>query len=114
MSLTLYIDTSESAATRIVLKDGDAVIATRTAEMKRAQTALPLIERILKEEGKELSQINAIEAHTGPGSFTGLRVGLAIAQMLSVLLNIPLNGQPPGSAVSPRYDDGGKFDTMDK
>lgn len=43
---------------------------------------------------KYLKDITAIEVNTGPGSFTGTRVGVAIANALGFALNIPVNGSP--------------------
>lgn len=55
------------------------------------------IESWLKKQDKQLTDITEIELFTGPGSFTGLRVGAIVAQTLSLLLNIPINKLPPGS-----------------
>lgn len=106
----LYIDTSQSKATTVELKDTKGnVLRKLTAEFARAQTALPLIEKLLAQEQKTLQDISEIQVHPGPGSFTGLRVGAAVASMLATLLHVPINGKPPGSSIEPVYEDGGKF-----
>jgi tRNA threonylcarbamoyladenosine biosynthesis protein TsaB len=106
----LYIDTSESKATTVELRDANGnVVRKMTAAIARAQTALPLIKQLLAEEKKTLEDIVEIQVHPGPGSFTGLRVGAAIGSMLAALLQVPLNGKTPGSSIDPVYADGGKF-----
>lgn len=106
----LYIDTSESKATTVELKDKKgAVLGKMTAEIARAQTALPLIEKLLAQEHRALQDISEIQVNPGPGSFTGLRVGAAVASMLATLLHVPINGKAPGSSIEPVYEDGGKF-----
>ena len=51
----------------------------------------------------KLLDITEIEVHTGPGSFTGLRVGIAVATTLGKLLNIPVNGQIDPN-ITPKYE----------
>jgi len=48
---------------------------------------------LLTENKLTLKMITAIDINTGPGSYTGLRVGMAVAQTLSFFLDIPLNGK---------------------
>lgn len=103
MKLTLDIDMSQSKEARVTLN----------GKTMQGETVLPLIEKLLGEEGKILKDLGAITVHTGPGSYTGLRVGIAVAQMLSALLHIPINGQPPGTPVTPQYGHGDKFAMMD-
>lgn len=91
MKTTLYIDTSEMKTTRVVLEQGDRrVEKTVSSDTWRSQAVLPLIRQLLDEQNIPLSDLNAISVHPGPGSFTGLRVGYSIAQMLAALLEIPV------------------------
>lgn len=62
---------------------------------------LPVIELMLREHSLTLGDITDIEVATGPGSFTGLRVGTAIANALGYLLDIPVNGKK--ALVNPIY-----------
>lgn len=59
----------------------------------KAQMVLPLIEKILQKNKLDLTDLDEIKVNRGPGSFTGLRVGLAIANTLGFALNIPVNGK---------------------
>lgn len=54
----------------------------RSIRTNHAETLLPLVERILREAGASLSRLSAIAVTIGPGSFTGLRVGLSTAKGL--------------------------------
>ena len=58
-----------------------------------SQALLPLIVKILKKNKLEVSNIKSIRVATGPGSFTGTRVGVAVANALGFALDIPINGQ---------------------
>ncbi len=93
MITTLYIDTSEMKTTRVALeRDGHRIEKTVSSDTWRSQAVLPLIQQLLHEQNIPLTELGAITVHTGPGSFTGLRVGYSVAQMLATLLEIPING----------------------
>ena len=53
---------------------------------------LPSIDRVLRDAGKTLSQVEGISVATGPGSFTGLRIGLSTAKGLAVAAGKPVIG----------------------
>lgn len=100
----LKIDTSDSLTTRVDLDmDGEEY----TVEDKRGkpgdQNVLELVEKILQEHNLTLKDLHSIEVNTGPGSFTGLRVGVAIANALSFGVNVSVNGKPLGEIVEPTY-----------
>lgn len=91
--IVLKIDSSHSESTVVQI-----VVSGKTLERRapmgamRAQAILPLISELLTEQQISLTDITAIEVFPGPGSYTGLRVGFAIGNMLSTLLGIPMNG----------------------
>jgi L-threonylcarbamoyladenylate synthase len=58
-----------------------------------SQHVLPLIQSLLRENNLTFQDITAIDVHKGPGSFTGLRVGAAIGNIIGWLLDIPVNGK---------------------
>ena len=100
----LYIDTRDNKQTIIKLSVGEESFEYKsTAVIKHAQTILPLIEKILNKAGIKVGDIDKIEVETGPGSFTGLRVGIAIANALSFAGNIKINGKKAGEIVLPEY-----------
>lgn len=73
-----------------------------------SQVLLPMIAKILKKNNLTFSDLTAIEVNPGPGSFTGTRVGVTIANALGFALGIPVNGKK-GKIVIPIYEKS-KFD----
>ena len=78
----------------------DACLA-RTSAPGRDQAArlLPAIETLLKEAGVGRREIGLIAVTIGPGSFTGVRVGLATARGLALALDVPVAGLPTTSVL---------------
>lgn len=110
MPAILYIDTSDSTKASVALDiSGKRVEKISEMGAKKSQMVLPLIETLLKENNLELKDLTEIKVNLGPGSFTGLRVGLVIANTLGMLLKIPVNGQPAGTETSLKYE-GSKYD----
>lgn len=101
--MKLYIDTSNSEKI-VVGVDGKRF--TAKARQDKSQKLLPFIEEKLKEKGKDFRDISEIEVNTGPGSFTGLRVGVSVAQAIAWDLNIPINGKriSEGQVVDIKYE----------
>lgn len=76
-----------------LVEAGRAVTAaTHERENAHEQSILPMIERLLAEAGWSARSLERIAVATGPGSFTGLRVGIALAQGVSEGLGVPLVG----------------------
>jgi tRNA threonylcarbamoyl adenosine modification protein YeaZ len=97
----LAIDTATSRAL-VALGTADGAIEGHTSWLvgyRHGETLLPTIERFLSEQGQERAGLVGIVAGTGPGAFTGLRVGLATAKGLSHGLGIPLVGIPTAAAL---------------
>jgi tRNA threonylcarbamoyladenosine biosynthesis protein TsaB len=88
--MKLYINTSD-ANEIIVGLDGKMYKAK--ARQDKSQKLLPFIDETLKKKKKKIEDIKEIEVNTGPGSFTGLRVGVSVAQALGWVLGIPVNGK---------------------
>lgn len=85
--MRLYIDTSDSEKIKVGF-DGDVVESD--ARQERAQKLLKVIDGELKKRKKEVKDINEIEVNLGPGSFTGLRVGVSVANALGWALGVPV------------------------
>lgn len=101
----LLINTASNKTIRVGIRiDGKEKIIEQNISVQKAQVVLPLIEKLLKMHAMTLSDINEIEVNTGPGSFTGLRVGIAVANALAFLLGIPVNKKPVGEFVEPKYE----------
>jgi tRNA threonylcarbamoyladenosine biosynthesis protein TsaB len=89
----LGFDTS-SLVTALAVVDADRVLAhdDRSGEQRHAEVLLPRIAAALVQAQLTLSEIELIAVGIGPGSFTGLRVGLATAKGLALATGIPLCG----------------------
>lgn len=104
MRITLVIDTSSSEQIRVGVEHDGKMTEASARKQTQAQMVLPMIEKLLRSQKLKLSDITEIKVHTGPGSYTGLRVGIAIVNMLGALLGVPINGLPVGKTVSPTYE----------
>ena len=92
MNYVLAIDTS-GLQTRVGRSYFGTVTEKHCTEPKRAsQQLLCLAEQALAEAEVRISQVDGIGVVIGPGSFTGLRIGIAVAQGLSISHGIPLVG----------------------
>lgn len=99
--MVLSINTSDNMKTTVGLDDD---FITKPTGPDKSQQVLSLINQILKKNKKTLKEITAIKVETGPGSFTGLRVGLAVANTLGWALKIPVNNKKIGDLVEPKYE----------
>jgi tRNA threonylcarbamoyladenosine biosynthesis protein TsaB len=86
--LTLAFDTATSAATAALVRDGE-VLGERVS---RAVRVLEDVDELVRESGLEPAELTGIVVGTGPGSFTGLRMGLAAARGLAFALDLPVAG----------------------
>jgi tRNA threonylcarbamoyladenosine biosynthesis protein TsaB len=91
--MLLAIDTS-SLVLSCALAEEDRLIAEWTVQKKltHSEQLIPHMDEMMKEAGVKKSDITAIACSKGPGSFTGLRIGLATAKMCSYIWKIPLLG----------------------
>lgn len=104
-SIELTVDTSLRDTARIVLAiDGVDHEYSQMIDTRKAQVVLPLIEQALKKHKVTFTDISKLYAPVGPGSFTGLRVGASIVNILGTALRIPINGKPLGILLEPVYE----------
>ncbi|MEO6511200.1 MAG: tRNA (adenosine(37)-N6)-threonylcarbamoyltransferase complex dimerization subunit type 1 TsaB [Nocardioides sp.] len=91
--MLLAFDTATPYVT-VALHDGEDVVAEArsTERMKHGERLAPLIEDVMTRAGVVRQDLTAIAVGTGPGPFTGLRVGLVTARTLSLVLEIPAYG----------------------
>ena len=98
----LLIDTRDSEKINVAFeRDGERFeLASIRA---KSQVTLSLIEKLFKKHHLSLSDIDHIQVEKGPGSFTGLKVGMAIANALSFSLLVPVNKRELGEVEVPQY-----------
>jgi len=91
--LILAVDTALGACSAAVLQ-GERVLSHRHVAMERghAEALAPMVEDVMAEAGLEFGQLEKLAVTTGPGTFTGQRVGLAFMRGLRVALKKPLAG----------------------
>ena len=101
----LFIDTSSNKEIKVslIVNKEEKVLERKIGEQK-AQVVLSMIDEILRKSSLKLKNIDGIEVNTGPGSFTGLRVGVAVANALGFALDIPVNGKNIEEFVEPAYE----------
>ncbi len=88
--IILGIDTTTLSCSVALLRE-DSVLAEMTLNIKKthSERLMPLLDRMLTESGIEREALDAIAAAAGPGSFTGLRIGVSTARALAQALQIP-------------------------
>ena len=81
---------------------GDKLLAIANAAMLhgQAEALLPMIDDVVREAGLTPSGLDLVAVTTGPGSFTGIRVGIAAARGISLALDLPLVGVSSFEAVA--------------
>lgn len=93
--MLLAIDTS-SRMVGVALYDENGVISETVWSSPNYHTIqlAPAVERILQQAGKQVTDVGAFAVAIGPGSFTGVRIGIALAKGLAMARRAPLFGIP--------------------
>ena len=99
--LILAFDTAVAACSAAVWRDG-AVLARvhETMERGHAEALVPRLAAVMKTAAIEFDQLDRIAVTVGPGSFTGVRVGLSTARGLALPLAIPVIGMTTGTVLA--------------
>ncbi|MBP8590987.1 hypothetical protein KBI33_00775 [Candidatus Shapirobacteria bacterium] len=97
--MILFLDTTNNQ--KVFLK-----IGRKATTIDKSEDLLGAIESLLNKSGYTMDDISAIEINTGPGSFTGLRIGLTIANVWGWFKKIKINGHliASGNFILPKYE----------
>lgn len=99
------IDTTQIKLVRVGLRlQGKEFWVQEIVDITKPQQVLPMLLALLATHSKSLSDLGSVEVYKGPGSYTGLRVGFAVANSLGYLLGISVNDNPVGQAALPIYE----------
>jgi len=92
LSFILNIETATKNCSVSVAKDGKTIVCSELADegYSHAEKLHVFIEEVIKKAGISVQDLNAIAVSQGPGSYTGLRIGVSAAKGLCYALNIPL------------------------
>lgn len=91
MALILNIETATTVCSVSLAKDGQLVaFKEQNGDYSHAENLTVFIEDVIKQAGISLSQLDAISVSKGPGSYTGLRIGVSTAKGLCYALEKPL------------------------
>lgn len=112
------IDTAATCASVAVVADGELLAEGLSADestlhqnaparrrANHAQILIPLLDQVLRKARLTIAEISAIAVSIGPGSFTGLRIGLSCVKGLAYAANIAVAGIPTLTALAARVDD---------
>lgn len=112
----LGIDTSNAPLSVALVEDG-RILAEQTSSLKQTHSiqAMPAVEQLLTAAGLKPADLSAIAVAEGPGSYTGVRIGVTLAKTLAWTLGIPLigvsslevlaaNGAPFEGVICPLFD----------
>jgi tRNA threonylcarbamoyladenosine biosynthesis protein TsaB len=86
--LILAFDLATSVVTSALVRDGEPL----AERVSKPRSVLEDIDVLLREAGVEPGELDALAVGTGPGSFTGVRIGLATARALAFALDLPAAG----------------------
>lgn len=86
----LAIETSTEACSVAVWVSGEVFARHEIAPRRHAESVLPWAEALLAEAGIARSQLDAVAVGRGPGAFTGVRLGVALAQGMALALDLPV------------------------
>jgi tRNA threonylcarbamoyladenosine biosynthesis protein TsaB len=99
----LAIDTATTSLGLALRSASQARLSVLQAGLRHEETLLPEMERLLRDVGLTAADLQLVVCSTGPGSFTGIRIGLAAAKGIAFARKVPLLGVSTLEGLSYRY-----------
>lgn len=91
--MILLLDTSTPVCHAVLIDGGQRLVREWQADRTLARSLLKFLTELLAETGHTIHDLTGIGVMTGPGSFTGLRIGLAVCNTLADGMHIPIVGE---------------------
>ncbi|GKX53739.1 tRNA (adenosine(37)-N6)-threonylcarbamoyltransferase complex dimerization subunit type 1 TsaB [Budvicia aquatica] len=88
----LALDASTEACSVAIWDNGQKHALYELCPREHTQRLLPMVQQVLNDSGLKLSQLDALAFGRGPGSFTGVRIGIGVAQGLALGADLPMIG----------------------
>ncbi len=88
--MILFIDTHDELITVALKTKDNLYIKTKESEYSHSIYTMPMIASLFDDNNLDIKDLEKIIVVNGPGSFTGIRIGLSIAKTISYALNIPI------------------------
>ena len=109
----LAIDTSSKICSVSILEDNNVIIEKHNDDEKtHSQKLMPLIDEIFKESNLTLDNIDLLACSQGPGSFTGIRIGISTVKAFADVKNIPIIGVTSLESLAYNITDSGLIATI--
>ena len=101
MALILCIETSTTICSVALEKDGQIIASEENNEgMNHSRLTAPFADKVLKKAGLSCRDLDAVAVSMGPGSYTGLRIGVSVAKGICYGAMIPLISVPTLAALA--------------
>ena len=100
----LLLETATPVCSVALARDGKVIAERQSNESNAHSSKLsPFVEQLLRENGMEAKDLNAVCVSSGPGSYTGLRIGVSSAKGFCYALGIPLLSVPTLQGMAAQY-----------